>query len=330
MFYALSGGLHDGMTCWQTTKTGMSIDYSAESAPGIRPERVQLDRHTYEIVGVRSGGFGKVWLLHRPEGAQYGTIYEQWLAVKTFNADEESQEAEIEQELGNWISLNSPYVVTLIKVARLNFELGAMMQLMKGNLAEYLANHESLENPIVKTLMLDALHGLQDAYQQSKLVHLDLKPANLLLESIRPPRIKISDWGMARIMSQPERHAGWLSGAMAWLGGQHDEKTQFGGGTLAYMAPERLSGSWRVSPAADVFSLGMIGVQLVTGRLPFTDSHPGHCIASITSHEYFKHAKVLLGQTNSIFSSFILRMIHPDPARRPTDYTAIIVELESL
>src|SRR5271169_3763708 len=108
----------------------------AESAPQSPPSRVQLDRLTYEIIDVRKGGMGTVWLLRRPDGATYNTIYGPTRAVKTFDADEDEQEATIEQELENWVSLSSPHIVPLIKIARLNFELAAMMELMPGSLGD--------------------------------------------------------------------------------------------------------------------------------------------------------------------------------------------------
>jgi hypothetical protein len=109
-----------------------------------------MDRYTYEVIAIREGGFGKVWLLRRPAGAKHDTIWGETRAVKSFNADEEGEEAMIEQELGNWVSLNSRYIVPLIKIVRLNFELAAMMELMPGSLADYAA-HRGFLDAVVKT-----------------------------------------------------------------------------------------------------------------------------------------------------------------------------------
>jgi serine/threonine protein kinase len=155
--------------------------------------RVQLDRLTYEVADTREGGMGRVWLLRRPENSTYDTIYGPTRAVKTFNADEDEQEVIIEQELGNWISLNSPHIVPLIKIARLNFQLAAMMEHMPGSLADYLRSRGALETSDVKTVLLDVLSGLDEAHGQRNLAHLDLKPENLLLASTQSPSVKISD-----------------------------------------------------------------------------------------------------------------------------------------
>jgi serine/threonine protein kinase len=302
----------------------------AQPALQGRPHRVQLDKVEYEVTDVRPGGMGKVWLLRRPGNTT--TIYGTTLAVKTFGADEDEQEGTIEQELGNWVDLHSPHIVPLIKIARLNFELAAMMELMPGSLADYIRVHSSLETSAVKTVLLDVLRGLDAARRQKNLAHLDLKPANLLLTSTHSTHVKISDWGISRLMSQYQQHADWLSAAKAWFGRQTDDKTQFCSGTYPYMAPERFSGSWTVGPAADIFSLGMIGVQLMTGKLPSFDGGPDplRCVALIMSHEYQNRAKSLLATHGGPLVPFIFKMLDPDPNRRPDDYPALIAELERI
>jgi hypothetical protein len=120
-----------------------------------QPKFVQVDRHTYEVTGVNEeGGFGKVWLLKR-RSEQWDYIYGPENAVKTFNAYEDEQEAVIEQELGNWISLQSRHIVSLIKIVRLNFQLGALMLLMPGSLADYLKGHGPLDTSVTKVVLLD-------------------------------------------------------------------------------------------------------------------------------------------------------------------------------
>ncbi len=305
----------------------------AQPAPQqSRPNRVQLDRFTYEVTGIREGGMGKVWLLRRPDNAGWSTIYGTTRAVKTFDADEDEQEAAIEQELGNWVSLNSLHIVPLIKIARLNFEIAAMMELMPGSLADCLRNHNPLDTSGVKMVLLDVLRGLDDAHRQRNLAHLDLKPDNLLLTSAHSLNVKIADWGMSRMMSQRQQQADWLSAAKAWFGRQTEDKTQFCGGTYPYMAPERFSGSWTIGPAADVFSAGMIGVQLMTGNLPSFDGSrdPMRWVDLIMSHEYLERAKALLATHGGPLVPLLLRMLDPNPDRRPDDYPALIAALERI
>jgi serine/threonine protein kinase len=304
---------------------------SSPAVPQSQPKLVQVDRHTYEVTGVREGGFGKVWLLKR-RTEQWDYIYGPVIAVKTFNVYEDEQEAAIEQELGNWISLQSPHIVSLIKVVRLNFELGALMLLMPGSLDDYLRGRGPLGTSAIKVILLDVARGLADAQAQANLIHLDLKPQNLLLDSVDSPRVRISDWGISRIASQQRQHSDWLRAPRAWLARQSTERTKFAAGTPPYMAPERFSGSWKIGPSADVFSLGIIGVQLMTGQLPTVDPNRdiSRTIDLITSHRYFDRAKALMSARGGRLAALVLKMIEPNPDRRPIDYTTLIAGLEAV
>jgi serine/threonine protein kinase len=295
-----------------------------------QPKLVQVDRHTYEVTGLREGGFGKVWLLKR-RTEQWDYIYGPVNAVKTFNAYEDEQEAVIERELGNWISLQSRHIVSLIKIVRLNFQLGALMLLMPGSLDDYLGGHGPLDTLDIKVVLLDVARGLADAQTQANLVHLDLKPQNLLLDSVNSPRVRIADWGISRIASQQPQHSDWLHSPRAWLARQTAERTNFPLGTPAYMGPERFFGSWKIGPSADVFSLGIIGVQLMTGQLPTVDPNAdiSRIIDLITSHRYFDRAKALMSARGGRLAALILKMIDPNPDRRPIDYPSIIADLEA-
>jgi serine/threonine protein kinase len=210
---------------------------------------------------------GTVWLLRRPEGAPFDTIYGHTRAVKTFNVDEDVQEAIIEQELGNWASLDRSHYIVL---------------------------------------------------------HLDLKPQNLLLYSIDHPDVKISDWGLSRRVT----YAG-SSTATGWFAQQANDKTRFVGGTIHYMAPERLSGAWIIGPAADVFSLGVIGIELMTGQVPTFDGRHDP-VRLIKTHQYFKRAKELLHSCEGPLVPLMLQMLDPEPTRRPHDYPALISAVERI
>jgi serine/threonine protein kinase len=294
--------------------------------PEKRTRQVQLDRLTFEVIDEREGGFGKVWFLRRPTGASFEVVYGTTCAVKTFKAEEDDEQARIEQELGNWVSLHSPYIARLIKISRLNFELAALMEMMPGSLADYLRRHERLTEAQVKSVLLDVLRGLEYAYSEQRLVHLDLKPDNLLLVTADAPRVQITDWGISRII---HHHSRTHEDSNSYKTYNADEKTQFAGGTIAYMAPERFSDSWNIRPAADVFSLGTLALQLLTGQLPTTDGS-GNPVRIIISHEYFNRAKRLLHNNAANLCSLVLHMLDPDPERRPEDYPTLIATLEKI
>ncbi len=94
-------------------------------------------------------------------------------------------------------------------------------------------------------------------------------------------------------------------------------------GTLSYMAPERFIRGVRSSVASDIFSLGMIYLELLVGRLPFRrDKHP---VESLLSGEYFLDADSLLEHVKvpTSIRSFVLAMLVPAPNDRPASYTEL-------
>ena len=96
---------------------------------------------------------------------------------------------------------------------------------------------------------LEAARGLEYAHGQD-LIHRDIKPANLLFDD--RSRLRIADFGLARAIAE----AGWTDeeGSMV--------------GTARYAAPEQARGE-RVGPAADIYSLGLVINEAVTGTVPF-------------------------------------------------------------
>lgn len=286
--------------------------------------RVQLDRYAYDIVDVKKGGMGTVWLVRRERGID--PIYRRDLALKTFDAAEDEEEAQIEQELGNWARLWDPHIVPMIKIARMDFGLCAMMPLRQGSLRDHLRLHGVLGSGDFKRVMLDVLRALECAQRDAGVAHLDLKPDNILVEEANPLSVQVSDWGLSRLMSSSRFHHDWLSNAKAWAGRQTRDVTAFAGGTFPYMAPERFLGNWEIGPAADVFSVGIIACEMLTGRKPTVGSTgtQDECISLILSGKYVEIARYLLANTAGRLAQLVLQMLEPNPGNRPTNYITLI------
>ncbi len=121
----------------------------------------------------------------------------------------------------------------------------------------------------------DAVHRVH----QTGLLHLDLKPSNILLEgepgvSLDRATPKVADFGIARFLADAE-----LSGTSSTRGGTWD-------GTPSYMAPEQVPGMRdQLSPATDVHALGAILYRLVTGRPPYQGATPLDTINDVRTRQ---------------------------------------------
>ncbi|HYO81376.1 MAG TPA: protein kinase [Bryobacteraceae bacterium] len=130
------------------------------------------------------------------------------------------------------------------------------MELLRGvTLRQHVRSHGPLSMDEATTLARGLCAGLQEAHR-SRLIHRDLKSGNVMLVQERAGfLVKIMDFGLARELPS--------TGDTLLTGGASDAE-----GTLAYMAPESLEGK-SATIASDIYSLGVVLYEAVTGRPPF-------------------------------------------------------------
>lgn len=146
-------------------------------------------------------------------------------------------------------ALSHPNLVTVYDVGEEDELPYIVMEYVEGEtLAELMGREGPLPPERAVDLLLQACAGLEHAHAAG-LVHRDIKPQNLLVRT--DDVVKIADFGIARTL-------------------QATQLTQVGTvlGTAAYLAPEQAAGE-RVTPAADIYSLGAVAYELLAGRTPY-------------------------------------------------------------
>ena len=110
------------------------------------------------------------------------------------------------------------------------------------------------------------------AAHRAGIVHGDFKSSNVMV-SRQDNRIKavVMDFGLARSMATPAEESATVLSAKPLVGNEHQETQETGSpvaGTPAYMAPEQVAG-FDPTPASDIYALGVVLYEMVTGKLPF-------------------------------------------------------------
>jgi serine/threonine protein kinase len=222
-------------------RTGATGSFGSDDPP--LPKQVGR----YEILRlIACGGFGRVLLANDPE-------LDRWVAVKVahdglFNSDEQVERFLTEARLA--ARLSHPNIVSIHDVGRCG-QLGCyiVMDYIDGAPLDVEEMSSRLNMREAVRLVAQVADAVHQAHTR-EMVHRDIKPGNLLIDGHGTPFV--IDFGLAVHDSQQRDHAGEVSG------------------TPPYMSPEQVRGlSHQLDGRTDIWSLGVLLYELVTGRQPF-------------------------------------------------------------
>jgi serine/threonine protein kinase len=217
-------------------------------------------------------------------------------------------------------TVESAHVVRIVEADRVSAEgppYLAMERLKGGSLAYLLMQHGPLRLPAALEMLLQACEGLSAAHGAG-VVHGHLKPAKLFRAQQRDgsASIKLLDLGLAVALA---REASRGSSVPPGEGLASPE----------YRSPEQVAGSRRVEVRADLWGLGLVLYQLLTGRHPFAEATTRAALAKAVASGPPSLGDKVAGSTPQL-EELLRHCLHKDASQRPADVASVAERLRAL
>jgi hypothetical protein len=230
------------------------VAYRRSATAGLQPEGDSVPGRVGDYEILAEVGRGDMGVVYQARHVRLGRLVALKMLLGGCFADPDHRQR-FRAEAGAVARLQHPHIVQLFEVG--DYEGGEGLPcpyftlefVAGGSLAQRLAGRPAPPRQAVAWLepLARAVHY---AHQQD-IIHRDLKPSNILLTGDGQP--KICDFGVAKLLAGSDLKT--LSGKVV--------------GTAEYMAPEQAEGKTAVEPATDVYALGAILYEMLTGRPPF-------------------------------------------------------------
>jgi serine/threonine-protein kinase len=262
----------------------------------------------YEILGeLGRGGMGVVY---KARDKRLGRLVALKLILAGVGAGEEDR-VRFQREAEALASFQHPNIVQVHEVGQANGMPFCVLEFLSGGTLLGRLTREPVSARGAATLAEAMARGMHHAHERG-IIHRDLKPSNVLLADDGTP--KIGDFGLARRLDGD------------------GEQTRTGAilGTPNYMAPEQATGNpHALGPATDVYGLGAILYDMLTGRPPFRGETAGDTLHQVITEEPVPPARVNRRVPRDL-ETICMKCLEKEPARRYTSAGDLADDLRRL
>jgi hypothetical protein len=280
----------------------------------VQPGDRLADR--YDILRpLGAGGMGEVFLAR-------DTTLERDVAIKVLpealSADPIARERFRREALAA-AGLDHPFICKVFEIGDADNRLFIVMEYVAGETLHAVLGRGPLSSGDLLALALELTDALEAAHAR-QIVHRDLKPANIMLTSQH--HAKVMDFGLAKLVPDASAETRVGSGAPIT-----EQGTRVG--TPAYMSPEQVAGD-AVDHRSDIFSLGVLLIEAVTGVHPFLRDTMAGTMTAVLNDPPLVHAAASVGEMHPSLRAVLLRMLMKAPDARYQSVSEVRSDLRSI
>ena len=276
-------------------------DYSVDESPLTSSMPKQIGR--FKILDqIGQGGSAKVFLAYDPQ-LDRNTALKVLLSNHMFS---EEASARFDREARATAMLSHPNIVPIFETGKIEDDLFIISEYCSGeSLDQWFKKNKPVDIRQTAQIVATIAEAAGHAHQRG-IVHRDLKPANVLVEQLRDDensmasRIKVTDFGLAKQL-QSNDMLQTREGIIV--------------GTPAYMSPEQADGMGNVSTASDIYSIGVILYEFLTGQLPVEKANNIDTLIAVKRNAITQPRK-LNRQIPKDLQAVCLKCLHGNPEQR--------------
>jgi len=264
-------------------------------------ERYALDRE------LAPGGMSRLFLATEP-------ALERKVVVKLLPPDFESEVSaeRFRREMLVTARLQHPHILPVLDAGARDGLLFYVMPYVSGESLRARLERGRLSVPEATRILRELADALACAHEVG-VVHRDVKPENVLFQH---GHAVLADFGVARVLEQA-RAGDRLTG------------TGLGLGTLGYMAPEQLGGEPTIDARADLYALGVVAYEMLTGSPPFAGVTPMRLVAMHLTERPRSIAE-LRREVPPALVELVAKLLEKEPAARPPSAADVVRELDAV